>query len=266
MASLDEVRLKIDRANKNIEHIKQFLPGRGTPIKPSDFLALKRQSDGKTTDVFVTRVEPAMEFRLGIGDVMHDLRTALDYLVYQLAIHRGFPTTGRTTSHLREMRKLCFLIHSDEGRFRSAAGNVKKIIGDDPVAAMETLQSYKGLDPRGPILWKLSELDNITKHRMIATIYPELEHAEVTFSTETETFAGTLRNPERTPLKDGAKLFSFQWEGIEPPKMDVNIKAVQKVVFAESDGLCDGENVFHVMRDSVDAVRAIVDDFARFFV
>lgn len=75
-----------------------------------------------------------------------------------------------------------------------------------------------------------------------------------------------MYDPATRPLKDPTKLVSFVIDGIDrPPRLDVNVKSVVKIVFTDTDGLCDGDNVFVVMRDSVRVVTSVVDDFERLF-
>lgn len=264
--ALADIRTRIDRANKHIDDLKKFLPGRELAKITGDLATIKRQSDGKTYDIVVKVVDPPPDLRIAIGEVIHALRASLDYLAYQLALRNGFPATGRTTGQLKALRKLSFLIHSDAARFSSAAGKVTPLIGKVPVAEMEKLQPYKGLNPRGAILWRLSELDNITKHRVLAAIQQVLNHAKVTVRIGEQDIVGTVVNPHRQALKDGAKLISFMIDAAEqPPKVDVNVESVMEVVFTDTDGLCDGANVFQVMRDSVNLVTSIVDDFEKLF-
>jgi len=260
-----QAKERLARAETHLEHVKTLLPRGDSFANVSAYGRIETQPDGKTHDVFVKVLEPSLEFRMGIGDVVHDLRTSLDYVAYQLAIRNGFPSSGRTPDQLRDLRKLNFLIHSDEHRFRSAAGNVKPIIGIGPVDAMERLQTYKGADTRAPSLFKLSELDNITKHRMIAVVYQRLAHAEVEFViNEKHVARGRLLNPDRLPSEDGAKLFSFVFD--QPPvKVDLSIDAVQEVVFTDTDGICDGENVIGLLRECATSTAGIINEFERMF-
>ena len=260
MSSLAEVRIKLDRARTNLEHIKPLLPGRDLPKAPADTVSGKMQPNGKTFDFFIAVHPPSTDFRLAVADIVHDLRTALDFLAYQLAVK----TVGVATA--RRSRKLAFLIHEDKQRFKSTAGNVIPLIGEPAVAQMERLQKYEGLDERGPLLWILAELDNITKHRMVVVVDKELAHGEVTLNIDGYVTRKRITNPDRTPLKDGAKLFSVTVDSdIPPSKVDVNIQTTQAIVFADTDGLRDGRGVIPLLRQLVNATTSVVDDFSTVF-
>jgi hypothetical protein len=269
--SLVDIREKVNRAYRNIEDLDKFLPGRELAEIPDNLITIEPQSDGHTHDVFI---EPlgilSLPLRFAVCDVIHGLRSALDHLAYQLAIRNNFPLrrADRTDMQEKWFRRLCFLIHDSEQRFKSRAGEVEKVIGKPPVAQMERLQKYKALDQRADVLWTLSELDNITKHRVIVAVDPRFMHAHVTIGTRTDSIKGvvTITNPSQSWLKDRTQLFRFRVDSQstnQPPKVNVNVKPVIEPVFADTDGLCDGANIFNVMRESVSAVASVVDDFER---
>lgn len=151
---LSDIRSAIDRANRNIDALKVFLPNRDLTAKTGDLATIETQPDGKTYDVVIGVAEPSLDLRMAIGDVLHGLRTALDHLAYRLALRNGFPVAGdRSRDQLKQLRKVSFLIYDDPQHFRSAAGKVSA-------------------------LWRLSELDNIAKHRTISAIAQQLDRAE----------------------------------------------------------------------------------------
>ena len=268
LPELADIRATIDRANKNIDDLKVFLPRRELTKETGDLAAIEMQADGKTYDIFIGAAPPSTDLRMAIGDVIHGLRTALDHLAYRLALKNGFPAIGsRTPDDLKRLRKLSFLIHDDAQRFRSAAGNIEPLIGKPAVAEMEKLQVYVGTDPRAPILRRLSELDNITKHRTLAVLAQVLNRADIDVTIGNQIIKGTVTGMAGATLTDRTKLASFVIEGLNfQPQLGVNIASVLTMAFAETDGLCDGANVFHVMRDSVATVNSVVDDFEKLFL
>jgi hypothetical protein len=268
--SLTELRDKLHRADQHIEHLKQFLPSIGPSEIPGDLATVEPQGDGQSLDVFFKGIGPlSLDLRIAIGRVVHEYRTCLDHLTYQIALRNKFPATAaaRTPKQSQLLRKLSFLIHDTPERFKSSAGNVKQIIGSFPVAEMEKLQPYKGADWRAPILWTLSELDNITKHRIIVAVDPRAKAADLTFKIGDKSYTGVLSLDVST--KDRAKLFNFRLPptplGQPPPKVDMHIQTTNEIVFADTDGLCDGANIFDVMRKSSRAVTSVIDDFEKLF-
>lgn len=270
-----EIREKINRAEQNITHLKQFLPGRELAENTGDVFTVERQPDGETHHIFVGPMGAlALPLRLAVGDVIHDLRTSLDHLTYQLAVVNKFPLrkAERTPEQEIWFRRLNFMIHDRADRFDSRAGEVAKVIGKPPVAEMKRLQPYQALDKRGPMLWRLSELDNITKHRVIVAVDPQFRLAHVNIDVRSSeghrTVTGSVAPPDKSSLKDRTQLFSFRvpvGQTNSPPKVDVHVKPIVEPVFADTDGLCDGANIFRVMRDSVSTVSTVIDDFDKAF-
>ncbi len=132
---------------------------------------------------------PRDPFSLLIGDCLHNMRSCLDLLAYELAIAYTVPLP----SNIEETSE--FPIFGDVDR-RGASGagpgmfrdnGRHKIRGIDPAAqtVIETLQPYKrGSAFNTHPLWLLHDLDRINKHRLL--------HPVIAFST------GLLLNPSRS--------------------------------------------------------------------
>lgn len=93
------------------------------------------------------------------GDVVHNLRSALDHLAYQLAVV-GNP--GSEPSRCVE-----FPIAKDMATYESTKGRKVKGILSEAVKAIDELKPYKG---GNDALWRIHELDNINKHRTLFTV------------------------------------------------------------------------------------------------
>ena len=99
------------------------------------------------------------------GDVIQCLRSALDHVAYLLYI-KG--TGGQTID-----RGIYFPIGKDLTHYQEKARQLKaKGISPNAVAAIDSIQPYKG---GNDILWQLSELNNIDKHRLILTAQSTVE-------------------------------------------------------------------------------------------
>ncbi len=107
---------------------------------------------------------------LTIGDIVHNLRSALDHLVYKLALqHRGGTLTPK------EERDLQFPIADTAETFRKECNRRLQSIASTRRALIEQFQPYRGLDGRpdgwsGPYIHQLrllQKLSNTDKHRML---------------------------------------------------------------------------------------------------
>src|SRR5260370_28200532 len=105
-----------------------------------------------------------------IGDCVHNLRSALDHLVYQLAILNKAPASARD--------KTSFPIFLDQNGFIGVTNKkVKPYVSAEAFAQIERSQPYFTANPSElPLmerhtLWVLSQLDIIDKHRLILVLY-----------------------------------------------------------------------------------------------
>jgi hypothetical protein len=154
MASLDSVLRKIDHAKLHLERIKsetdryhktnenQFVPEANSPPNQPRF-----------------RVKPKFpipdEIALFVGDCLQNLRSALDYLVWELVL------SAKNTPDKKNMFLVCLTAKS----FQDAQS--ARLHGVDPgaVALIESIQPYHDGQPSATSLAILDELTNINKHR-----------------------------------------------------------------------------------------------------
>src|SRR5260370_21429469 len=93
------------------------------------------------------------------GDVVHNLRSALDHLAHQLVLV-GTPGKEQT-------RRIEFPSARDLATYENTKG--AKVVGmrQEAIEAIDALQPYKGGNDG---LWRIHELDNIDKHRGLFTV------------------------------------------------------------------------------------------------
>src|SRR5665213_1563927 len=101
---------------------------------------------------------------LAIGDYIHNLRSALDHMVFQLALLNG---SGEDSA-----RKTAFPIYLTPQTFGNFADRrVAPFISSSALAEIEKLQPYAtGNAGEGDVLWILSQLDIIDKHRVLVVL------------------------------------------------------------------------------------------------
>ena len=112
----------------------------------------------------IVRHPPAAEWGVLAGDVIHNLRSALDHLAYALCLAHspsGTPPSGTE-----------FPIFADEDLFDQTArgGGLYKIRGmsGEVQKAVRQLQPFQhGAAAKSQSLWLLHEMSNIDKHRYL---------------------------------------------------------------------------------------------------
>jgi len=158
--------LKLNRAETHLKAIREAVQRYGG----ADFCELVTKPDYKRRPTArfhnVAPLDP--EIPLLIGDCVHNLRSALDHLAFQLAIgHSGSLTE-------QQARNVSFPIFDNGPNFRGAKrrgrGAAHKMAGmsRSARAAIERLQPYhRRKHPELRALWMLDEMWQVDKHRLI---------------------------------------------------------------------------------------------------
>jgi len=173
------VRAKLARALELLlqldEHVGAYLDTE--PVAMHQRL----RSDGRTVEITLrVTQQPPVELSLLVGEVAHQLRSALDHVAYGLVQADGNTPTNRTAFPVLAARPL--------GGLHIPGG-----VAPAALAAIEELQPYQRLDPEHHPLHILNTLWNIDKHRHL--------HLTALQATDTQAFLG---------LPDGSALVGGQ--------------------------------------------------------
>lgn len=159
MHPLDGPTLKLDRAH---EHLDQLEAEFRSFLRLNPYEVIPQPNPEEGLDMYRLKVTRSPPARLGIiiGDAIHNLRSALNHLAWQLALLKTATPDRRTE----------FPIFIDP----NAKGLKKRMADFRPEARVEIerLQPYHRLNPGVPVdfLWAIHELSNLDKHRNLAII------------------------------------------------------------------------------------------------
>lgn len=175
--SRENLHAKVDRADELravIEHeINAYLLG--GPFQLRDQVV----PDPPRFEVFVESVTPPPP-RLGVlvGDFVHNLRSVLNHLVWQLAL----------TQVAEPSRDVQFPIRTKRGGRASVVETQLRDVPAEAVAVIERMQPYHAENPAGHPLAELRKLSNEDRHEVIpeAMSVPVEPNPEA-FSVEGET-------------------------------------------------------------------------------
>ena len=156
------IRVKIERAK---EHLVQLV-AEAEKFRGKNTYAVGPKYNPETGERRINRMEPLpipnASFRLLAiaGDVIHNLRCALDHLAYQLVLAAGVPETEVST-------KVGFPIFGSAEIYETA--KVRKVQGMRPEAkeAIDRLKPYKGGNEQ---FWRLHKLDCTDKHHFLLAV------------------------------------------------------------------------------------------------
>jgi len=240
--TLEGVDLKLKRAKENFstlaDEISAFL------TDPESYGVVAEEYTRRHWRFRVTDVRrPPPDWGILIGECVHQYRSALDHLAFQLLIAN---TRGRVPAKL--VKRSEFPIFNSGPRFRgrlnrkgepSAGSGRAKIQGLSPEAAaiIEALQPYhRRKNPGSRVLWQLQELANVDKHRLLHVTYSAFEGSD--FAFETGNVAQLLWGGFNAgPLKRNAVVAEWKVTPIDPrygTKVDVKGEFLTDITFGKS--------------------------------
>jgi hypothetical protein len=166
---LEEIRVKVDRAKEHSDCLKSQL-GRFVKEKPYPLHVVTYDyQTAKVRDVEWTKRIPP-KWGAIVGDCVHNLRSALDHIVWELSggtghapHHAEFPVFKEEAEYLKRTPK------GDPAR----GGGLWKIEGINERAARTAiykLQPFQRADPLRHPLWVVHELDRLDKHRTLQVV------------------------------------------------------------------------------------------------
>jgi hypothetical protein len=259
----DSAWSKLDRARDHFDTLHSCIVRLFTPEQDIATALHEYNSDRQELIVKLpkaTLADPALP--LLVGDCIHNTRSALDHLVFQLAIlNRASSTSANKTA---------FPICLTPEHFRdSTARKVAPFISSAALTEIEKLQPYAtGNAGAEDIIWVLHQLDIIDKHRLLLVTVSKFRPAAFTVTVPTgEKFARDIPSGDWKPSIDGAEIIRFDLsEAIKQPgKVNVTIKTASTVQMENTGMVCDGMPVEAVLSDCIQHTINIVGTFQEMF-
>jgi hypothetical protein len=279
---------KIDRANVHLDFLRERIKSFAEDMSSYD---IRTEDDWQTAKVFIDgEPEPPVEV-LGaiIGDVVHNLRSALDHLVWQLTIANGYtppnpiPRRGQPGG---EWRDISFPVYTADPRAQYPSGrripwryrwpkwSRKKVAGSlwgvrpDLRTVIQKLQPFnRRKNPSKEPLAVLDELWNIDKHRHLhlALFSAALDDVGtlVTSVSQPELALRVVKKYTPRPLKGRTEIGSLEYIGEyrDPtPNVDVSLRVTFDVAFEQGPPAYGG-GVIETLKRLHDTVAAIMIEF-----
>ena len=242
---LSLIRLKVERARK---HLRDLKLARDNFINSKSY-RLERENNLETGyniyRVFDIQSPPA-EIGLIVGDVIHNLRSALDHLTYQLVLVNGSSPTKQTA----------FPVFDDAEKYRTGVAGKVKGIAQSAIDAIDASEPYQGA--KGAGFWVLHYLDIADKHHALLTPLVNVTEASFTmpgFWERGYRGVGGVSFPNfGKPLKDGDVVATRESE------MDNDINLTLDVAFTEPE-LIEGRAVIKTLQRLADLVDKLILSF-----
>lgn len=266
-------RLKVRRAMAEIHELSVF---KETFRQSPNYEVVPAETNPHTgNQVWRVRVhsEPVVEWGVWIGEIAHNLRSALDQLVWQLALlktntparNAQFPifSVGKTTRKRSNGQLIAHFENTRNSKGRLVLGDGRQMIRDlspEHQAMIERFQPYKrggsGGHGRHNLLYLLSEINNADKHRLIQVIGAKPQSVGIS--------GGTTQDISISPnryrvLKDGAKLMETA------PGVQVESRLIVSMAFWEGCIAVKRRPVIQTLARIAEHVGQIIESFSPAF-
>jgi hypothetical protein len=163
------VQVKVRRAEKHLrdlateiltlEHTAILTPDPNTGVAPHPISLLHPNDFQKVPTLSFDTIAMA-------GDVIHNLRSALDHLAQQL-VAVGMECAPVIPLTPEELRQIEFPIAQTLKKYEAEKARKIKRMLPEAIQAIDALKPYEG---GNDALWRIHELDNIDKHRAMFTL------------------------------------------------------------------------------------------------
>jgi hypothetical protein len=254
---LKHLDLKLDNAKKHAAHLQSELQAflASNPYKVS----FKHNPQTRKLIYFVSNADPVPDcLPLIAGDVIQNLRTALDHLAYQIVC-------SDTGDNPPSPDKIYFPIGDDIAKYESNKRRMLEGATDSTINAIDALKPYKGGNDH---VWILHRLNNIEKHRLLLTVGSQAGginlgqlmagHLAESFPPEAieaiESMDVFLNPADKGfPLEAGFELYIGDVDEKPNPKQQFRFD-----VAINEPGIIEGKPLLHVVNDFIGLVDDIV--------
>jgi hypothetical protein len=253
------VKLKIGRARTHLEELETEVK---KYFQTTPFQA-ETSEDPETGDL-VTRLkiisQPPVEWGVIIGDIIHNLRSALDLLVSALLLANG-----------KTPNKSCgFPVYSGKDEFMKDGVKRVKGLSAEALELIMTIKPYKEENLR---LWQLHQLNILDKHQLIIPVASAYKNVVLDFAAGLRQLGGFEEIPPMPlalepvgkpfPLVAGAELFRINKAARDGS--DMKPQFTFELVFGEGE-IIEGEKLLPTLREFVAIVENILEQAKPFLV
>jgi hypothetical protein len=261
-ARISLIRIKVERAEKHFRELEAevqlFLNSQ--PYK----VAAKRNPETRQLIYYLESVLDIPTIIAAItGDVLQNLRSALDHLAYHLVV---IGTGGNGP-----FRHTYFPISDDGTKYKNEKPAKVKGMRQEAIQAIDALKPHRG---GNDLLWRIHKLNNVDKHRLVLTTGSAFRSFNIG-STMNQMLKQSMLNAGNAnagnlpmlnlflrpadrmfPLKAGDELF------IDAPDAEVNeqMQFLFDVAFGEPQ-VVDGEALLDTLKRMIELVDNIILSF-----
>jgi hypothetical protein len=151
---IERIQAKITRAKK---HIQDFQLGARAFYDTDPYeVGTKEDPNTRQRVYYVTKADSVPDTLASIAaDIIQNLRSPLDQIVYQLVVAAGGPKSEKVYYPIRDLA----------AHYPSARGAIAKYVRKEVIHAIDATEPYK--DGKGHAIWRLNALNNPDKHQLL---------------------------------------------------------------------------------------------------
>jgi hypothetical protein len=244
----ENAKLKIERANKHIVDLNKRLIG----FLDSDFYRLVIEEDPQTGGslAYYEVIEPVpTDIPLILGDAIHNARSALDVMAYEIACMAKIP--------LKDRKWIRFPFAESREKLKTAlnGGHIQRAGAHIIDTIVNVVQPYKGGDDA---LYALLDFDIMDKHELLIPAFTSLTIRGITVENKREII------PVRTIHLHGhfPKRQRLRIESISGRNLQINDKGkpTARIVFRHGHRF-EGEPVIPTLHQLTQLVFGIIGIF-----
>ena len=250
-------KIKIYRAKQHLKELQDIINEffASNPYK----IDTKRDSHTRRLVYYLTDVKDVPpEISLISGDIIQNLRSALDHLAYELFIKE---TKGKLSG-----KHIYFPIEKNLETYQKEKGRKTKGISTADIEHIDDSKPYKG---GNDILWQIAELNNIDKHRLLITVGSSFGSLDIgaRMISEMRKLSKDVQFPDmpffvkpddnQFPLKTGDELFIDAPDAEAIPNMQFRFEIV-----LNEQNIIEGALLGEALQGMISEVEKLIKNFS----
>ena len=249
-ASLKSIRLKLSRGNRQLQALERSIDTYWER-NPMQVIGEFNPNFTQHTSRLSIHEHPPLDWSVRLGEAIHNLRSALDHTVSQLALHHlGYHVDSAS-----------FPIFSDPRKFQAEGRLQLRDVSDHARSVIESLQPFKASSPRAPVLWYINQIWKRDQNREIR-LQPAIAHDIYTLTVDPPD-----PNPRVTIVEglkeDGAMLATVDF-GKPMPEMRVVLEPALYIAnefswLLDPDMTTAHRRVIHETTEIIERLLALID-------
>jgi hypothetical protein len=244
--------LKLGRATRHFNEATALL---AAYKNPSPYSVRRDENPHTGLSFWITlNMKPPDEIALAAGDCIHNLRSALDHIIYELSCY----TAGQ------DVPDTAFPILVSSRNWKSISRQQLRAVPVPAFRRIEELQPFQGLDARywtRERLLHVHQLDIADKHRNLNLAVANVPETGVLYGHDGPPFK--VIHVHKGRLDEGAETLLLRFD----PSVDVKVK-VKPYTFVEvvfADRPVDNWEVRSALQNLVIGVNAVLSEIRTFF-